>query len=193
MIKRNVLGKPIANYGKKETAQLREMFGYLFFLAACAYLYFFEFVPHSFSGETYELERTVTMYAALAVMVAIVRMVYLRNLDMPYLSFTEDRFYFDNDGSETGGFWQEVESITSVEIQDEASPRQSMILGKFAPFLVMKKIAQSRMPGPPVFGWEILYRDGKSFLIDPREIETQGDDILEVATYFWENSNQSAK
>lgn len=189
MIKRNFLGKPIANYCKKETFQLREMFISLVVLAICIYTYFFKFVPHPYSGETYELERTVIQYLAFGTVLWIGRVIYRWKLDMPYLSFTEDRFFFDDDGVETGGYWTEVTNIVEVEIQGEPK-RPRFKMAKFNPLIGMKLIAASGMPRIKQMGWEIQYGTGKRFLIDPTDVDVRDEDIMEIATTFWKDASQ---
>lgn len=188
MIKLNYLGRPIANYCKKETSQLKELFICLGVLALCIYLYFFEFLPHSYSGETYLTERLVVQYVGFGSIVFLIRTVINWNLEMPYLNFTEDRFFFDNEGSETGGYWREVKSITTVEIRDDVNPRFAMAFSRVFPSIMLKKIAASGMPGASRLGWEIRYGSGSKFVIDPKEVETRGEDIMAVANEFWKNA-----
>jgi len=163
MIKKDIVGRSFAAYGKHRKTQVRILAGLLFTLAILAYAYFFRLVPNPYTGEGAEPYRTIIQYVAFGHVLAIGRLLYNVYLDMPYLHFTEERFYFDEDGSEVGGYWRDVTEISESEISTRGMP----------------------MPEKAV---AISYNDSAQFFIDPRIVNLRGADASAVAKQFWQTS-----
>ena len=80
---------------------------------------------------------------------------------MPYLHFTEDQFYFDEDGKETKHYWREVEDIREIQLMDRGMPRQDKVIA-------------------------IVKSKGEQITIDPRLVRFDGADVGAIARQFWQ-------
>jgi len=163
MIQTDVAGRSFAAFSKYKTTQFRITAGLVVTLGLCAYAYFFRYQPHPFSGEDFELQRTIVQYIAFGTVLGIGRILYDIHLDMPFMHFTEDRFYLDHDGAEVGGYWREVTDISEITVVKRGVPtRQKAVV--------------------------LTYGNENQFLIDPTVINFRDSDVRAIAKEFWEKA-----
>lgn len=152
-IQKDVAGRPFAVFSKHKNTQIKTLFGLLVTLALIAFAYFY-----LDSSKIVGLQ-----YVALISVMAVARISYNLYLDMPYLHFTEDRFFFDEDESNEGGAWRDVVDIHQVEIDSNNwRSRQKAVC--------------------------LVKSDKTKFLIDPRIINFKSADVSGIAKQFWQSA-----
>ncbi|WP_262696290.1 hypothetical protein [Kordiimonas aquimaris] len=103
------------------------------------------------------------IYPAIILIGGLAKTLYDAHLDMPYLNFTEDQFYFDNDGKETRHYWRDVIDIKEVELIDRSVSLKDKVV------LIVKS-------------------DKNEFKIDPRDINYNNSDVAAIAKEFWRSA-----
>lgn len=154
MIKHDVAGRAFAAFPKTNHKYFKVLWGLLAGGVALA-LYYVKLIQDN----GIDVNPGFLVYPAIALLMGIVKVIYEIKLDMPYLLFTEDHYYFDQDGGETRYYWREVEDIREVSLMDRGMPRKDKAV-------------------------VIIGQRGHQFNIDPREIRFDGADVAEIAREF---------
>ncbi|MBO6503963.1 MAG: hypothetical protein JJ850_17170 [Kordiimonadaceae bacterium] len=156
MIKQDVAGRKFAAFGKTRAKNIKILLGLLASTVVLSYLYY-----RSELGSSDPSTPNLLIYAVIGSLLAIGKVLYEIHLDMPFLHFTEDQFYFDEDGKETKHYWREVEDIREIQLMDRGMPRQDKVVA-------------------------IVKSKGEQVTIDPRVVRFDGADVEAIARQFWQ-------
>ncbi len=163
MIKRDIAGREFASFPRTKTKQLRLMAGVVvgsFMWAAFIYRQHLNAVAN-FQSSGFPWENF--LYPVLLLLGGIGKVLYDLHLEMPYLNFEEDCFYFDDKNKSEKRYWREVIDIRTSNGIANGSP-----------------IADSRVV--------ILLPKEEQLIIDPKEVDFQGADIEKIAKQFWKKA-----
>lgn len=189
MTKHDVVGRAFTTYSKQKRAQIRTVVILTFTLIGCGYMYFVRLEPHPFAQDDYEAYRTIVIYIAFGTILALARAGYYMHLDMPYLNFTKDRFYFDEDETEKGGYWRDVSDISEIEIDDSKKKYPIFLARGNLVIILAMKILEALNPRPKKrTGLVFYYGKDQQFVIDPGVVNLRGEDILSIAKTYWQSS-----
>lgn len=189
MIKRDIVGRAFTSFGKQKRAQVQSLVILVLVLFGCGWLYFVRFEPHPYAQDDFEAYRTITMYVAIIAALGLARGTYYMHLDMPYLNFTEDQFYYDEDETVKGGYWREVKDICEIEIDDSNKrPPYFLARGNLIVVLALKIIEALGPRQKKRMGIVFCFGEDQQFIIDPAEVNLRGEDVLSIAKTYWQSS-----
>ncbi len=111
MIKTDVVGRKFASFEKTKTSHIRFIIFSLLVFIGSVYVYFF----------VDRLSPTITdnmTYVAFGAIAGASRSLYYMYLSMPYLFFTENKFYLDASDTEKEGYWRDVVNISEQKLSE---------------------------------------------------------------------------
>ncbi|NVJ96834.1 MAG: hypothetical protein HWE25_01710 [Alphaproteobacteria bacterium] len=160
MIKKDVAGRMFATFSRTKAKYIKLLLG--IFMSAVVIVFWAVWqwktsaVPEEFNWLNF-------IYPMIILIGGASKILYDIYLDMPYLHFTEDQFYFDEDGKEKPHYWRDVTDIGEVTLMDGGTPgADNAVL--------------------------IVVRGKDQFTIDPRLVDFKGADLAAIAGEFWENA-----